>query len=173
MLGLFVGCIVVVCLDTITRYIVTEWCPGSLQRWLEAPENQGNLKAARQIALDVARGMRYLHGRGVVHRDLKPDNVLLTDSGRARIADLGLARVQASQAQSMVGWQLQLVGATVLELLTLYFGHCATLSATPDCQCRDAGIHGEHVSFASEPGDTCSLVSLVSDCTGTRSDHDG
>ena len=161
------GCIVVVYLVMIRRYIVTEWCPGSLQRWLEAPENQGNLKAARQIALDVARGMRYLHGRGVVHRDLKPDNVLLTDSGRARIADLGLARVQASQAQSMVGWQLQLVGATVLELLT----RCHHMHQTVN-----AGTPGYMVStcrLLQHPVTLVSLVSLVSDCTGTRSDHDG
>lgn len=47
-------------------FIVTEYCPGSLQAWLQNPDNKGNLPAARQIALDVARGMRYLHGRGVV-----------------------------------------------------------------------------------------------------------
>lgn len=47
-------------------YIVTEFCPGSLQGWLEVPANSSDLRAVVQVALDVARGMRYLHGRGVV-----------------------------------------------------------------------------------------------------------
>jgi serine/threonine protein kinase len=44
-----------------------------------------------QIGLDVARGLAYLHP-AVVHRDLKPHNVLLEASGRAKIADFGISR---------------------------------------------------------------------------------
>jgi serine/threonine protein kinase len=44
-----------------------------------------------QIGLDVARGLAYLHP-AVVHRDLKPHNVLLDAAGRAKIADFGISR---------------------------------------------------------------------------------
>eukprot|EP00479_Gromia_sphaerica_P008345 TRINITY_DN3127_c0_g1_i1.p1 TRINITY_DN3127_c0_g1~~TRINITY_DN3127_c0_g1_i1.p1 ORF type:complete len:287 (+),score=57.79 TRINITY_DN3127_c0_g1_i1:358-1218(+) len=48
---------------------------------------------ALRIAAEVAQGMIYLHSRNVVHRDLKPHNVLIDAQGRAKIADFGLSRV--------------------------------------------------------------------------------
>lgn len=45
--------------------------------------------------------MRYLHAKGVIHRDLKPDNLLLTASGHVRVCDFGLARVQASHSMTV------------------------------------------------------------------------
>ncbi|XP_065186146.1 cyclin-dependent kinase-like 2 [Sycon ciliatum] len=44
-----------------------------------------------QYLLDVAEGLRFLHGKNILHRDLKPRNILVT-AGRAKIADVGLAR---------------------------------------------------------------------------------
>lgn len=48
-----------------------------------------------QIAHDVAEGLAYLHP-SVIHRDLKPQNVLLDANGRAKIADFGISRVKVS-----------------------------------------------------------------------------
>jgi serine/threonine protein kinase/predicted esterase/tetratricopeptide (TPR) repeat protein len=45
------------------------------------------------LALDVADALAHLHAHGVVHRDVKPSNVLIDELGRARLFDLGLARV--------------------------------------------------------------------------------
>src|SRR5438552_8301703 len=44
------------------------------------------------IALDIARALEYLHARNYVHRDIKPDNILITQAGVAKLADLGLAK---------------------------------------------------------------------------------
>ena len=47
---------------------------------------------AVHIALDVARALEHAHSRNIVHRDIKPDNILITRSGVAKLADMGLAK---------------------------------------------------------------------------------
>jgi serine/threonine-protein kinase len=47
---------------------------------------------AVHIALDIARGLEHAHSRNIVHRDIKPDNILITRSGVAKLSDLGLAK---------------------------------------------------------------------------------
>src|SRR5207244_13042415 len=47
---------------------------------------------AVDLALDVARGLEPAPSRNIVHRDIKPDNILVTRSGVAKLGDLGLAR---------------------------------------------------------------------------------
>ena len=53
------------------------------------------LSEPRACALlrDIVCGLQYLHDHGVIHQDLKPDNILLDADGRARIADFGVARM--------------------------------------------------------------------------------
>ena len=48
------------------------------------------------MALEAARGIRYLHSVGLIHRDLKNGNLLVTDDFKVKVADFGLSRVGKS-----------------------------------------------------------------------------
>ncbi|MEE8117327.1 MAG: serine/threonine-protein kinase [Gemmatimonadales bacterium] len=72
-------------------YYVMPLAEGESLRDRLSRENQLPLDDALQIARDVADALSYAHSRGVVHRDIKPDNILL-ESGHAVVTDFGIAR---------------------------------------------------------------------------------
>jgi eukaryotic-like serine/threonine-protein kinase len=70
-------------------YIVMEYVPGRpLSALLPLPPAR-----AREVALQVLDALGYAHARGLVHRDVKPDNILVGDDGRVKVSDFGLARL--------------------------------------------------------------------------------
>lgn len=73
-------------------YLVMEYVPGKTLR--ELLESRGSLTPRLALALmdAVLEGLAAAHDAGLVHRDVKPENVLLADNGRIKIADFGLAR---------------------------------------------------------------------------------
>jgi eukaryotic-like serine/threonine-protein kinase len=74
------------------HYIVLEFVDGTSAQVLL--DRFGRLGAgdATRIILEIAQALDYLHARDFVHRDIKPDNILITRAGQAKLADLGLAK---------------------------------------------------------------------------------
>ena len=73
-------------------YVLSEYVPGvTLTAWMRAHPRPG-LDAVRAIVEQVARGLQAMHRRDILHRDLRPDNVLIDAQGAACIIDLGSAR---------------------------------------------------------------------------------
>ncbi len=77
------------------HYLTMEYVEGkSLAHCIETPEIKEKLSfyKAVQILYAIADALGYAHSKGVVHRDLKPDNVLLSNAGEIKITDFGVAR---------------------------------------------------------------------------------
>jgi len=73
-------------------YVAMELVEGaSLRHWLARARR--DLPAILEIFVQAARGLAAVHDAGLVHRDFKPDNVLVGDDGRVRVADFGLVRL--------------------------------------------------------------------------------
>lgn len=85
-------------------YIVTELCEGD--NLMEKVRKRGKLPETEgaEIAKSLLSALRYLHGLGICHRDVKPENVLFTREGYAKLSDFGLARsLVDSRDISLVG----------------------------------------------------------------------
>src|SRR6478735_2195216 len=101
---------IVACLDTGTDdgqpFLVMELVEGEdLAARLRRSGRLAPWQVAR-IGLDVARGLGVAHQRGIVHRDVKPGNILLAADGRAMVTDFGIARLAADAEASMPGTTL-------------------------------------------------------------------
>jgi serine/threonine protein kinase len=74
-----------------TCFFVTEYVPGTDLRKLVRRNGPIPYPLAAAIVSQAAEGLHYAHRRGLVHRDVKPGNLLVTPDGRTKITDLGLA----------------------------------------------------------------------------------
>jgi eukaryotic-like serine/threonine-protein kinase len=87
-----------------TYFIVMEYIDGQTLSWRI---RQGALAPTRAAAIgaDVASALHFAHRRGVIHRDVKPGNVLIDHNGRVKVADFGIARAvsQAGEGLTQTG----------------------------------------------------------------------
>src|SRR5438067_148334 len=77
-------------------FIAMEFVEGSDLETRLGRREPMKLQAKLEIVVDVLTALAYAHKRGIVHRDVKPANVRITDDGRAKLMDFGVAHLQAS-----------------------------------------------------------------------------
>lgn len=79
--------------ETLDPYIVLEYVAGEPLNRILARERKLPLDKALKLAQEVAEALDYAHTQGVIHRDIKPGNILITRDGHAKIADFGIAKL--------------------------------------------------------------------------------
>ncbi len=77
-------------------YIVMEYVEGiTLKTYIEK-KGQLNFKEAISIAIQVGRGIEAAHNKGIIHRDIKPQNIIISTEGKVKVTDFGIARATTS-----------------------------------------------------------------------------
>ena len=80
-----------------TEYIVMELIDGiTLKQYMER-RGKLNWREALHFITQIMRGLSHAHSRGIIHRDIKPQNVMILRDGTVKIADFGIARLESAQ----------------------------------------------------------------------------
>jgi serine/threonine-protein kinase len=80
-------------------YLALEYVAGkSLLQW--ANEQRLGVRERVELFLQVLQAVQYAHDKGVLHRDIKPGNVLVTDAGQVKLLDFGVARLMERSAEA-------------------------------------------------------------------------
>ncbi len=82
------------------HYIVMEYVEGiTLKTYIEK-KDQLSFKEATSIAIQVARGIEAAHNKQITHRDIKPQNIMISTEGKVKVTDFGIARAASSNTIS-------------------------------------------------------------------------
>ena len=84
-------------------YIIMEHVPGGDLKELVKEKGPLPQKALSRIGADIAAGLAHAHDRGIIHRDIKPQNVLLNEYGQPKLTDFGIARALDSTQATQTG----------------------------------------------------------------------
>jgi serine/threonine protein kinase len=92
--------------DSGQPHIVMEFVDGTTLTRMLAEQAAVAFERAVEIGIELAQALDYAHERGLVHRDIKPDNIIIGRDGRAKIMDFGIARMggtDLTQAGQILG----------------------------------------------------------------------
>ena len=92
------------------HYLIMEFVAGETARQRVARKGQLKVPEALQIVYEAALGLGEAHRMGIIHRDVKPDNLLISSRGQVKVADLGLAKPAVSSGQSILSMAGQVMG---------------------------------------------------------------
>jgi len=185
--------------DADPPYFVMEYMPfGSLADLL----HQGALPLGEAVRLfrEIALGMVHAHGKGVLHCDLKPSNIMLDQDGKPRLADFGQSRLSHEQAPSLgtffymapeqadpqavpdVRWDVYALGAILYQLVVgkapyLSDSSLSELSSRESIETR-LEAYRHHLRTAPKPTEhrrvphiDSALVSIIDHCLATNPKH--
>ena len=88
-------------IDVDKRYIVMEYVDGQTLKELIRQQGSIDPDTAIRMTIRILAAVDHAHRNGIVHRDIKPQNILVDAEGRVKVADFGIARLKASQATQM------------------------------------------------------------------------
>src|SRR5260370_12952617 len=99
-------------------YLAMEYVPGRTLKEVLRENGRFSPAAALELMSGVLDGLAAAHASGIVHRDVKPENVLLTAAGPVTVADFGLARAHAASGHTRTGLLIGTVGYVPPEQVT-------------------------------------------------------
>ena len=83
-----------------TYCMAMEYAPGGTLKDHILEDGPLPPRKAVEVASQIAQALQFAHERGVIHRDVKPHNILLSEAGEAKVADFGIARAAAATSTS-------------------------------------------------------------------------
>lgn len=113
-------------------YFAMELVEGQdLGKWVQSSGPMPSRRAAEVVA-HVADALQHAHQRGVIHRDLKPTNILLDTAGKVRVVDFGLARILEGTAAVPLTMDGQILGTPAYMAPEMAMGHGKNAGALAD-----------------------------------------